>query len=454
MSPQRAPRFRHDDSGTPESVWSSEPLLATAEKLSLEPFDRLVAVAAHPDDETLTAAGLIVTASARGMEIDIVVATAGEASHPNSPTHDPADLRSIREGEIREAVLTLAPHARVHLLDLGDSHLAKSQTELVNVLVDLLGPSASRTLVVSTWRGDGHTDHEAAARAASIAAWRTDATHLEAPLWLWHWGTPSDVAACAAQQPLVRFDLDDEVREVKRAALSKHRSQTEPLGPEEGNEALLSAEVLAHFDRGFELFLAPERGEVSPFDELHRFSEDPWETKSSWYEQRKRALTLAALPRPQYGTVLELGCSVGTLARDLLTRCNSVLAVDESADALARARDATVSDRIEWVRASVPEEWGEAVLGRHFDLVVLSEIGYFLSPGRLSRLGELIAASGTSTVLACHWTHPIMGWPMRAAGVHRILDEKLDLPRAVTIADPDFELALWTADKSSRTAMS
>lgn len=448
MTPRRAPAFRHDDAGTPESVWASEPLLERADPLRLDCFDNLVVVAAHPDDETLTAGGLIAAASSRGIRVDVVVATAGEASHPASPTHGPDDLCGIRDREVREAVGTLDPSARVHSLDLGDGRLRESVHQLVAALVDVIGQTAGRTLVVSTCRTDGHTDHEAAGQAAAAAAWRTDATHLEAPLWLWHWGTPEDLSALVGDRALLRLDLDAAAMAAKRSAMVAHASQTTPLGSEPGNEVLLPPQVTSHFERPFEIFVSPRHDAESPFDELHRLSGDPWRTRSSWYERRKRDLTVASLPVPRYGTVLELGCSVGTLARDLLERCEKVVAVDESAKALERARRVSDSPDIDWVQASVPEDWERVAERAPFDAVILSEVGYFLSPDRLARLAECIADSGAHTVVACHWVHPVVGWPLTAREVHRILDERMVVPRTVTLTDPDFDLAVWSTTSS------
>ena len=49
------------------------------------------------------------------------------------------------------------------------------------------------------------------------------------------------------------------------------------------------------------------------FDAVHGRDEDPWGYAGTWYEQRKRALTLAALPEQSYEAGLEIGCSIGTL---------------------------------------------------------------------------------------------------------------------------------------------
>ena len=52
----------------------------------------------------------------------------------------------------------------------------------------------------------------------------------------------------------------------------------------------------------------------SYFDEMYRCDPDPWQFESSWYEQRKYELTVAALPERRYRSAFEPGCSVGVLS--------------------------------------------------------------------------------------------------------------------------------------------
>jgi SAM-dependent methyltransferase len=71
-------------------------------------------------------------------------------------------------------------------------------------------------------------------------------------------------------------------------------------------------------------------------------------------------LVAAAVPPP--ARVLELGCGVGRMTRQLVARGYTVTAVDESAEMLAHVRDAeTVQARIEALD-----------LGRSFDIVLLA----------------------------------------------------------------------------------
>jgi hypothetical protein len=57
------------------------------------------------------------------------------------------------------------------------------------------------------------------------------------------------------------------------------------------------------------------------FDRMYAESGDPWGFRTRWYEQRKRALTLAVLPLPRFGAALEVGSSIGMLSAGLAERC-------------------------------------------------------------------------------------------------------------------------------------
>ena len=424
--------FLHSDPGTAEQQWVDDSRWAAVPALTLSDegqLERVVVVAAHPDDETLGAGGLMAAAVAAGLRVDVVVLTDGEASHPNSPTTTPARLAAIRRTETRSAVRQLSPASSVIFADLGDGQLKRSLNEAVSTLVDVISEDGRKTLLVAPWRGDRHPDHEAAGRAAAIAAERTDAHLLEYPIWLWHWATP-DEAPWASMRALT---LHPAARAAKEAALAHHVSQVRPLSPAAGDEVLLSPELLSHFHRDREVFvtrnLETDSDHVdSAFDDLHHDNDDPWSVVTSWFERRKRALTLAALPDEHYRRALEIGCSLGLLAGDLATRCDELVALDRSDVAVERARHHLGGvPNVQVEAAVVPRDWPSGT----FDLVVVSEVGYFLSPveleGLLARVRQSLAPGGH--VVLCHWRHPIVGWPLDGDRVH-------DLWRAASRHEP------------------
>lgn len=428
------PGFRHDRSGTPAATWvdalarhSTRPLQLPASR------GRLVVVGAHPDDETLGAGGLIRGAALAGWRVEVVTATAGEGSHPHSPTLTPRQLADVRRVELGEAISRLAPEATSTCLDLPDGSVAEHTTELVAALVATIGTDGADVLLCAPWRHDGHPDHEAAGRAAAVAATRTDARLLEYPVWLWHWGREHDLP----WEQSLRLPLDAPTLAVKRTAIAAHHSQVRPLSAEAGDEVLLGADLLAHFDRDEIFFARDDAVEDDALDVVHRERPDPWQVDSP-YERRKRALTLASLPREHYGRGLEVGCSVGALAVDLAQRCDHLLALDASEEAidLAQRRTAAVVG-IDVRRARVPDEWPS---GR-FDLVSVSEVGYFLSPRELDEVVELAlhALADDGHLLLCHWRHQPVGWPLAGPMVHEAF-----LATGATVLvehqEPDFSL--------------
>ena len=170
------------------------------------------------------------------------------------------------------------------------------------------------------------------------------------------------------------------------------------------------------------------------FDRMYAADADPWGFTSRWYEQRKYALTLAALPALSYARGLEVGCSVGVLTAALAERCADLVALDPSAAALAAART-RVPASVRLLQAAVPDGWPAGT----YDLVVLSEVGYYLDRPDLERLLALVErdlAPG-GTVVACHWRHPVADYPLTGDEVHAALARWSRLSR---IEEEDFLL--------------
>jgi Nodulation protein S (NodS) len=182
------------------------------------------------------------------------------------------------------------------------------------------------------------------------------------------------------------------------------------------------------------------------FDRLYDASPDPWEFRSRPYEIRKRAVTLACLPDDRYASVFEPGCSIGVLTCALASRCERVLSMDVSALALALAAD-NVPSNVELRQGAVPEDWP----AERFDLVVLSEVGYYLAEADCWRLGRL-AADGTRDLLAAHWRHPVDDYPLPGDEVHRILEEtstEAGMTHLVEHIEHDFRVDVWSLDARS-----
>src|SRR6187399_2442164 len=66
-----------------------------------------VIISPHPDDETLGAGGLIASQIRRGIPVDVVAVTDGEAAYPGQ-----TDLAAVRRAEQENAVRELGVSAR------------------------------------------------------------------------------------------------------------------------------------------------------------------------------------------------------------------------------------------------------------------------------------------------------------------------------------------------------
>jgi LmbE family N-acetylglucosaminyl deacetylase len=400
------------------------------------PCSRLVVVAAHPDDESLGAGGLIATAAASGLAVYVVLLTAGEASHPESPTVTRHALATRRLAEAERALGILAPEAPLVFLGASDGGVAVVEAEVTASLVDLIGDGRS-TLLVAPWRHDGHPDHEAAGRSAAAAAMRTGARLAEYPVWMWHRDHPDQ----APWSQMRRVDLSPQVTQRKWLAIHAHATQVRPLSPLPQDHELLSGRVLAHFNAPVEHFVTESAPVDGALDDLHRREADPWGVDVRWYEERKRQLTLAALPRPRFRRGLEIGCSRGALAEQLAARCDELVAVDRSPAAVAEARvRLSGSPGVQVEECDVPGDWPSGT----FDLVVVSETGYFLSPGSLDRLIARISASlePGGTVLLCHWRHPVKGWVLDGPDVHERFRASSLPPEMAHYQDRDVEISV------------
>ncbi|QOW24426.1 class I SAM-dependent methyltransferase [Lysobacter sp. H23M47] len=183
------------------------------------------------------------------------------------------------------------------------------------------------------------------------------------------------------------------------------------------------------------------------FDEMHR-SDDPWGFRSRWYEERKRNLLLAMLPARRYQRGWEVGCSTGELSARLAERCDRLLASDGSDAAVALAAHRLQAHaNAEVMRLTQPEEWPP---GR-FDLIVFSEVGYFLGHDELRRTVARFAGSlaGSGVLIAGHWRRSFAEATMTGDEVHRILEASLPMQRCMSYRDADVVLQGWSVEPDS-----
>lgn len=194
------------------------------------------------------------------------------------------------------------------------------------------------------------------------------------------------------------------------------------------------------------------RSDPEFFDAKYRADPDPWRFDTEWYEIRKRNLLLAMLPRPRYRAAFEPGCANGHITAALARRCDSVLATDIAPRALelarARCRDDTGVAFENW-RFGESWRWGD-----DFDLIVLSEVTYYLAAAELSAAVADMAAhlrAGTTVVLS-HWRHEEPDHRLIGDEATRIALSALPHRPVACYVDDDVRVEIVTVDPSADRA--
>lgn len=401
----------------------------------------LLVVAPHPDDEVLGAGALIGTAVRAGVPVIVLAVTDGTASH----THvDPDRLGRIRAAETDAALAAFtpqtaaeaAPPLRIVRLGLPDGDVPAHEDALADRIVEQLATLAPGVTVAAPVRADGHPDHDAAGRAALSAVGRVPtATLVEYPVWLWH--------HCRPGMPHAHLDWDraralvaaPDVVETRTRAVGAFRSQISPdLGVPADREGEDPQVVVPEAARALMLAHPQIVFVHDGFDAVYADSDDPWSVTGRWYEERKYALTLAILPDRRYRRGFEPGCSVGVLTGMLAQRCDGLVAGDVVQAALDSARARVPDPHVDFRRAGA-DDWPDGT----FDLVVLSELGYYLTDqqfaGFLDSASRQLADDGV--VIAAHWRHPIPGAHRDARAVHAALAAQPGWVRLAAYEDED-----------------
>jgi len=190
------------------------------------------------------------------------------------------------------------------------------------------------------------------------------------------------------------------------------------------------------------------------FERLYDGDADPWRVRERWYEQRKRALVLAALPQARYRHAYEAGCGNGEMTMALALRCDTVLAADLSAAALRltgqRLRGAGQCIHVTLEQHRLPGDWpGDRT--QAFDLIVLSEIAYYLEADELARVAAQSAATLApgGTLVLCHWRAPFPDRRLSTEQAHGAFDASPGLHRLLRHDEADFLLEVWSNDDRS-----
>ena len=193
------------------------------------------------------------------------------------------------------------------------------------------------------------------------------------------------------------------------------------------NSSRLSIGTCATLFRGLLAFMTiPDTSNSAFFEAKYRSESDPWNFLQSPYECARYDAIVNALSAPHYRRVFEPGCSIGALTVRLASIGDEIEASDFSPTAVkeARKRCENLSNvRIQCCSLSEQQDFGR------FDLVVLSEIGYYFFAPDWRELSERCVATmnSGSTLLAAHWLGKSTDHQMSGDEVHEILASNANL---------------------------
>ena len=184
---------------------------------------------------------------------------------------------------------------------------------------------------------------------------------------------------------------------------------------------------------------------LAHFESLYAASDDPWDVRSAWYEQRKRAIVLASLGKPHYRNVFEPGCGNGEMSAALAPRCERLLACDGAASAVAAARRRLPDAQLQGIRVeqrALPHEWPRT---ETFDLIVISELLYYFDAAALNSmlLDACASLAPDGELVLCHYLHPFDDRITSTASIHGSLEALPGMRRTLQHLDEAFVLDVW-----------
>ena len=178
------------------------------------------------------------------------------------------------------------------------------------------------------------------------------------------------------------------------------------------------------------------------FEEMYRQNADPWDFATNGYERGRYEVILRTLGERRYERAFEPGCSVGVLTEGLAAGCGQVLAMDISPSAVEQAR--LRCRKLENVRIECGS-LADVVPEGTFDLIVLSEIGYYFEEARLKEIAESLSGRlpAGGTLLGAHWLGSSADHVLSGDQVHAVLGGLAGLKLEKSERLEGFRLDVW-----------
>jgi 2-polyprenyl-3-methyl-5-hydroxy-6-metoxy-1,4-benzoquinol methylase len=160
------------------------------------------------------------------------------------------------------------------------------------------------------------------------------------------------------------------------------------------------------------------------FEHKYRAAADPWNFATSPYEQQRYQVILRAIEHRRYRRALEPGCSVGVLTSGLASLCDEVAAFDIAPSAVAAAREECRGFANVHLTCNAFAEDG---IDGQFDLIVLSEIGYYFEVAKLRKIVISLMShlSPGGVIVAAHWLGTSRDHVLKGDSVHDLLRSTL-----------------------------
>lgn len=214
----------------------------------------VLVLAPHQDDESLGCGGLLAACHENGLPAYAAFLTDGAASHRHSRAYPPPRLAALRAAEARSALLSLGvAEDRIEFLGLPDGEAPTRGRSFDSAKDRLARFARSRGIrtICTTWEHDPHPDHRAAWRLGREVARALEARLLGYPVW--GWTIPPDTWLPVTRIGGARLDIA-RFMAAKRRAIACHRSQMTDLISDDPTGFRLSQEMLALFERPYEVF--------------------------------------------------------------------------------------------------------------------------------------------------------------------------------------------------------
>lgn len=186
------------------------------------------------------------------------------------------------------------------------------------------------------------------------------------------------------------------------------------------------------------------------FSSLYGSSDDPYLVGARWFEKRKRALLLAALPKDYYQSAYEPACGTGLLSVDLAMRCKSLLISDSDSTACSIAtRNTAHLTNVTLQHHALPHDW--PAQSHAFDLIVLSELLYFLDEEQLAGVVHASTSSlaPAGDIVLCNWKPDFKQRRCSTDDISASFMQHKSLTRIVLLEEAEFRLEVYSSSAES-----